>query len=270
MPVPVLQIDAFTDAPFGGNPAAVCLLDAPRDHGWMQRVAAEMNLAETAFLVPRTAGSYDLRWFTPLVEVSLCGHATLASAHALWTTGRVLPEATIAFETLSGTLRAQPSAAGQITIDLPARPVEPAPVPQAIAGALGVTPTWSGTARKGPGGTDYLVRCASERDVATATPDLHVLRALDGGVILTAAADTPGWDVVSRYFVPAFGVDEDPVTGSAHCALATYWCAELGRAAFVARQVSPRGGTVGVRLDGDRVHLTGHAVTVLRGELVDC
>jgi PhzF family phenazine biosynthesis protein len=235
----------------------------------MQRVAAEMNLAETAFLVGRGDGGFDLRWFTPLVEVSLCGHATLASAHALWTTGRVAAETPIAFETLSGTLRARPAPDGGITIDLPARPVEPATLPESFARALGVAPTWCGAARKGPGGTDYLVRCATEPEVVDAKPDFRALSAHEGGIILTAAGRTPGWDVVSRYFVPAFGIDEDPVTGSAHCALATYWAGELGRPAFVARQASPRGGTLGVRLDADRVHLTGQAVMVLRGELID-
>jgi PhzF family phenazine biosynthesis protein len=268
MPLPLFQIDAFTDQPFAGNPAGVCFLDAPRDAAWMQRVAAEMNVAETAFLVSRGDDSFDLRWFTPVVEVSLCGHATLASAHALWSTGRVMPGRAIAFETKSGTLRARPADNG-ITIDLPARPVAAASLPEPIAKALGVSPIWCGAARKGPGGTDYLVRCAGERDVTEARPDFVALRALDGGIILTAQGETPGWDVVSRYFVPAFGIDEDPVTGSAHCALATYWTRELGRPAFVARQVSPRGGTLGVRLEGDRVFLTGRAITVVRGELVD-
>ncbi len=269
MALPLLQIDAFTDTPFAGNPAAVCLLDAPRDAAWMQAVAAEMNLSETAFLVPRDGGRFDLRWFTPAVEVDLCGHATLASAHALWSTRRADPARAIAFETRSGTLHARPADGGAVTIDLPVRPIEPADLPADVKDALGVTVVRTSVARKGPGGVDYLVEAATGDDVRDARPDMRGLARVQGGVILTARASGGAWDVVSRYFVPAFGIDEDPVTGSAHCALAPYWSRALGRDAFVARQVSARGGTLHVRLCGDRVHLTGHAVTVLAGELVE-
>lgn len=271
--LPFLQVDAFTRDPFGGNPAAVVFLDAPRDTGWLQAVAAEMNLSETAFLLRREPERFDLRWFTPAVEVTLCGHATLASAHALWTTGRADPASAIVFDTLSGPLTARPGTArpgrdGTITIDLPVRPVTPAALPADVVAALGVPAIAVHAARKGPGGTDFLVECADEAAVTAAAPDMGPLKRVDGGVILTARASTPGLDFVSRYFVPAFGIDEDPVTGSAHCALAPYWAERLGRRSLTARQVSRRGGSLQVTLDGDRVHLAGHAVTVLSGELL--
>jgi PhzF family phenazine biosynthesis protein len=271
--LPFLQVDAFTQDPFGGNPAAIVFLEGPRNAAWLQAVAAEMNLSETAFLLRRGDGRFDLRWFTPAVEVTLCGHATLASAHALWSTGRAEAGAPIAFETLSGVLTAKPGVArsgedGSITIDLPVRPVTPATLPADVLGALGVPPTAVHAATKGPGGIDYLVECADEAAVTGARPDFGPIKAVDGGVILTARASTHGFDFVSRYFAPAFGIDEDPVTGSAHCALAPYWAERLGRTSLTARQVSKRGGTLHVTLDGDRVRLTGHAVTVLSGELL--
>jgi predicted PhzF superfamily epimerase YddE/YHI9 len=282
--LPFLQVDAFTQDPFGGNPAAIVFLEGPRNAAWLQAVAAEMNLSETAFLLRRADGRFDLRWFTPAVEVTLCGHATLASAHALWTTGRADSGAPIVFETLSGALTAKPATArsgpaagsgsgrtgadGAITIDLPLRPVTPATLPVDVLAALGVQPIAVHAAGKGPGGIDYIVECADEATVTAARPDMGPLKAVDGGVILTARASTRGWDFVSRYFVPAFGIDEDPVTGSAHCALAPYWAERLGRLTLTARQVSKRGGTLELAVDGDRVRLTGHAVTVLSGELL--
>ena len=280
--LPFLQVDAFTQDPFGGNPAAIVFLEGPRNAAWLQAVAAEMNLSETAFLLRRADGRFDLRWFTPAVEVTLCGHATLASAHALWTTGRADAGAPIVFETLSGALTARPATArsgsglgsgrtgtdGAITIDLPLRPVSPATLPVDVLAALGVQPIAVHAAGKGPGGIDYIVECADEATVTAARPDMGPLKGVDGGVILTARASTHGWDFVSRYFVPAFGIDEDPVTGSAHCALAPYWAGRLGRPTLTARQVSKRGGTLEVTVDGDRVRLTGHAVTVLSGELL--
>jgi PhzF family phenazine biosynthesis protein len=267
-PVPLLQVDAFTDVAFAGNPAAVCLLTSAADPPWMQAVAAEMNLSETAFVVPRGDGRFGLRWFTPTSEIPLCGHATLASAHALWETGRVAADRSITFETLSGALIAR-GQAGAVTIDVPAIPAEAAPLPAEVDQAVGVSSVWTGRSRNcGSDKFDYVIECPSEGDVREAAPDFSALRRLPGGVILTAKAETRGIDIVSRYFVPSFGIDEDPVTGSAHCVLATYWAAKLGRKELVARQISPRGGTLGVRLDGDRVHLTGRAVTVLRGELL--
>jgi PhzF family phenazine biosynthesis protein len=267
MPLPLLQIDAFTDTPFRGNPAAVCVLDTPREAAWMQRVAAEMNLAETAFLVPAAPARYGLRWFTPVTEVALCGHATLASAYALWSTGRVPAADAITFDTLSGALVARPGD-GVITIDLPARHAVAAAVPEDVIRAVGVTPVWTGHVGKGPSNVDYVLECASEAEVRAARPSFAALGAIACGVIVTAPSATAAADVASRYFAPYYGIDEDPVTGSAHCVIATHWARKLGRSAFVARQVSAREGVLQVRLDGDRVHLTGAAVTVLQGELV--
>jgi PhzF family phenazine biosynthesis protein len=267
MPVPILQVDAFTDAPFAGNPAAVCLLPAARDEIWMQRVAAEMNLAETAFLVPRppsppAAGGFDLRWFTPATEVDLCGHATLASAHALWESGELPPHETASFHTKSGVLTARRDGEW-IELDFPATVAAPVPAPDGIADALGVRPIEVGKSR-----FDYLVEVGTEAEVRDAAPDFLRLRRLPvRGVIVTSRAATPGVDFVSRFFAPGAGIDEDPVTGSAHCALAPHWSRKLGRTSFVARQLSARGGTLRIRLDGDRVKLAGQAVTVLRGTL---
>jgi len=265
---PLLQVDAFSRDPFGGNPAAVVVLESPRPAAWLQAVAAEMNLSETAFLLRREDGRFDLRWFTPAVEVTLCGHATLASAYALWSTGRAATDAPIRFETLSGTLTASPEPDGSITLDFPVRPVAGGTLPEGVLAALGVEPIAVHTARKGPGGTDYIVEVADEATVVNATPDFGPLKAIDGGVILTAKATTTGWDFVSRYFAPFFGIDEDPVTGSAHCALTPYWAERLAKTTMTARQVSRRGGTLKVTLKGERVLLAGHAVTVLSGDLV--
>jgi PhzF family phenazine biosynthesis protein len=268
MPVPLFQIDAFTSRPFAGNPAAVCVLPEPRDERWMQQVAAEMNLAETAFLVPRSNGggevSFDLRWFTPTVEVDLCGHATLASAHALWQETRTLPPGDIArFHTKSGLLTATRDG-DWIELNFPATPAEPADAPDALLTGLGVaSPRFVGRSR-----FDYLVELENEDAVRALAPDLAMLRTLPGrGVIATSASASRGRDFVSRFFAPAAGVDEDPVTGSAHCCLMPYWSAKLGRTELVGEQISARGGVVKLRLDGDRVRLAGQAVTVLRGQL---
>ncbi len=271
MPVPLIQIDAFTSKAFGGNPAAVCLLDAPADPQWMQQVAAEMNLAETAFVVPdEPAGRFGLRWFTPEVEVALCGHATLASAHALWETGRVPASSTIAFETLSGTLQAQQDG-GRIAIELPVRPVSPCAAPPSLIEALGATPrVVAATAAEGGTATahgNFLLEFANDAMVRGLQPRFHLLRDVPGGVIVTARGSRP-YDFVSRFFAAPYGINEDPVTGSAHCSLAPYWAQRLGTTTFLAWQASARGGELHVRLEGDRVHLAGHAVTVLRGELV--
>jgi PhzF family phenazine biosynthesis protein len=261
MTVPLFQVDAFTDRAFAGNPAAVCLLDAPADPAWMQAVAAEMNLSETAFLHREGAG-YALRWFTPVAEVALCGHATLAGAHALWESGRAEPGAAIGFATLSGTLTA--AREGEwVVMDFPATPPEPAEAPAGLAEALGVAPRWAGRSR-----FDWLVEAASPEHVAGARPDMARLAAIEGrGVILTAAGGREGADVTSRYFAPAYGIPEDPVTGSAHCALGPLWAARLGRDRLVCHQASARGGTVLVEVRGDRVLLSGRAVTVLEGRL---
>ncbi len=258
----ITQVDAFTDTPFAGNPAAVCLLQAPRDEGWMQSVAREMNLSETAFLV-RTADGYDLRWFTPSVEVALCGHATLASAHVLWEDGHLPSARQARFHTKSGLLTGD-RAGEWIELDFPAKREEPAPAPAGLAEALGVTPKYVGKNQ-----FDYLVEVDGEVTVRRLTPNHAMLATLPvRGVIVTSRADSAGYDFVSRFFAPGSGVPEDPVTGSAHCALGPYWQSRLGKSDFVAYQASPRGGVVRVRVAGDRVKLGGQAVTVLRGELL--
>jgi len=258
----ITQVDAFTDTPFAGNPAAVCLLPAPRDEGWMQKVAREMNLSETAFLVPQADG-YALRWFTPAVEVALCGHATLASAHVLWEDGHLPPGRQARFHTESGLLTGD-RAGEWIELDFPAKREEPAPAPAGLAEALGAAPKYIGRNQ-----FDYLVEVDGEATVRGLKPDQGALAALPvRGVIVTARADSPGYDFVSRFFAPGSGVPEDPVTGSAHCALGPFWQSRLGKRELVAYQASPRGGVVRVRVAGERVMLGGKAVTVLRGELL--
>lgn len=264
MSIPLFQIDAFADGPFTGNPAAVCLLDAPADPSWMQSVAAEMNLAETAFLVPADPG-YHLRWFTPEVEVDLCGHATLASAHALYETGRLASDAAAHFQTASGLLTVTRAQDGAMTMDFPATPPREAPAPDRFADIFGTEPVWTGRSR-----FDLFAAVTDEAAVRGLNPDHAAVAALGmRGIIVTAKAD-PGrpYDFVSRFFAPGSGVPEDPVTGSAHCALAPYWADKLGQDGLTGYQASKRGGTVAVRVRGDRVELTGQAVTVLRGEWV--
>jgi PhzF family phenazine biosynthesis protein len=261
MAIPLFQVDAFTDKPFAGNPAAVCLLPEARDEAWMQALAGEMNLSETAFLVARPDG-FDLRWFTPTVEVDLCGHATLASAHTLWEQGVLAADLPAQFHSKSGLLSAQRSGAW-IELDFPADPVEPVdPVPD-ILRSLGVQPRFFGRGQIG-----YLLELDSEAQVRGLTPDFGLLGAACAtGMIVTAAAQTAPYDFVSRFFGPALGIDEDPVTGSAHCTLAAHWQKRLGKSEFLAYQASARGGVVRVRHAGDRVHLGGQAVTVLHGTL---
>jgi PhzF family phenazine biosynthesis protein len=228
----------------------------------MQQVAREMNLAETAFLVRRSDG-YDLRWFTPTVEVDLCGHATLASAHVLWEEERLAATETARFHTRSGLLTAS-RREGLIWLDFPATPAEPAPPPERLAETLGTVPRWIGRSR-----FDWLVELESAAEVRVLDPDLLRLARLGArGVIATALADDGRHDFVSRFFAPAAGVPEDPVTGSAHCALAPFWAGRLGRTELAGYQASARGGTVMTRLTGDRVLLGGSAVTVLRGEML--
>jgi len=258
----LLQIDAFADAPFTGNPAAVCLLgDAHRDDVWMQNLAAEMNLSETAF-VRRQDGDWSLRWFTPTIEVALCGHATLASAQALLEEELLAPGGTAAFHTKSGLLTAR-HAGELIELDFPAKVAEPSDPPEGLIEALGAQPV--SIARNE---FDYLVEMANEGVVRDLKPDYAMLRRIPvRGVIVTSRASTKGFDFVSRFFAPGAGIDEDPVTGSAHCALAPYWAPRLRKEDFVAYQASPRGGVLRVTLVGDRVRLAGRAITVFRGEL---
>lgn len=257
----IFQADAFTDKPFAGNPAAVCILSEPRDEQWMQNVAREMNLSETAFLRKQNDG-FGLRWFTPIVEVELCGHATLASAHILWETGLLKPHQQARFQTLSGLLTAEKKGE-EIELNFPATPEEPADAPAGLSEALGVTFKYVGRSR-----FDYLLEVDSEEVVRTVKPDFRLLKALSiRGVILTGIGTSSGYDFVSRFFAPGAGIDEDPVTGSAHCCLGPHWSRQLGKDELVAYQASQRGGVVGVRVAGDRVYLRGRAVTLFRGEL---
>ncbi len=263
MALTITQVDAFASEPFTGNPAAVCLLPDPADTAWMQRVAREMNLSETAFLVRRDDGGFDLRWFTPTLEVDLCGHATLASAHVLWESGHLATDAPAVFHTLSGQLSAV-FRDGWIAMDFPAEPDSPVQTPPGLAEALGVQPIYVGRNR-----LDYLVRVDTETTLRHLAPDVRRLGAFEArGIIVTARADTDGFDFVSRFFAPRTGIDEDPVTGSTHCCLGPYWQRELGRDALTAWQASARGGLVKVTVRGERVTLSGRALTVLRGELL--
>ena len=258
----IFQVDAFTSTPFRGNPAAVCVLSAPADEQWMQSVAAEMNLSETAFLHREGAG-YRLRWFTPAVEVDLCGHATLASAHVLWEEGLLPRDEQARFASKSGTLTADLHG-GLIELDFPAGPTTAARAPAELAEGLAVKLDFVGTTP-----FDYLVEVGSEDVVRALRPDMTLLGRIDTrGIIVTARSGTAPYDFVSRFFGPQSGVPEDPVTGSAHCALGPYWRARLGKDTFLAHQASARGGDVRVRVAGDRVKLGGQAVTVMRGELV--
>ena len=259
----IFQIDAFTDKPFRGNPAAVCILTRHREDAWMQNVAQEMNLSETAFLEEEENG-YKLRWFTPAVEVDLCGHATLASAHALWEDGYIDAEQQIRFYTKSGLLTAERNGVW-IEMNFPAEPETMAPAPKDLSRALGVGFDYVGKNR-----FDYLVEINSEATLRRMDPDFTLLSTMQmRGVIVTSPSASKEYDFVSRFFAPHVGVNEDPVTGSAHCCLAPHWADRLGRNELLGYQASSRGGFVRVRVDKDRVHLGGQAVTVLRGKLSD-
>ena len=258
----IVQVDAFTDTPFRGNPAAICVLPAPRDEHWMQDVAREMNLSETAFLQAQPDG-WSLRWFTPTVEVALCGHATLASAHVLWEDGHLARDRQARFHTKSGLLTAD-RRGDWIELDFPAKSEGPAPAPPGLAEALGVAPKYVGRNQ-----LDYLVEVDSEATVRGLTPDFTALAKLPvRGVIVTSRAASGEYDFVSRFFAPGSGIAEDPVTGSSHFALGPFWGARLGKSELLAYQASARGGVVRVRVVGDRVKLGGQAVTVMRGDLV--
>jgi len=259
-------VDAFTATPFAGNPAAVCLLPGPVDEGWMRLVAREMNLAETAFLHP-VADGFSLRWLTPTTEVKLCGHATLASSFVLWETGVLAADAAARFHTASGLLtctRSRRPDGDWIAMDFPARPCAPCQPPAGLAAALGCEIDWCGA-----NGMDYLVAVRDEATLRGLRPTMSLLAALPvRGVIVTCAAAEARFDFVSRFFAPAAGVPEDPVTGSAHCALGPWWQERLGRDEFTALQASERGGVVEVGVRGDRVILSGQAVMASRVELL--
>ncbi len=257
MKIPLWQVDAFTSRVFAGNPAAVCLLDAWPDDELLQAVAAENNLSETAFLVPR-GGGFELRWFTPTVEVALCGHATLASAHVLFACRR-WPSDEVAFTTRQSGVLTVRRRGGLMEMDFPSRPPVPAAPNDALARALGVAPEAVYDSAE-----DALVLLGSEAAVRACRPDFAALERVDRrGVIVTARGDEA--DFVSRFFCPRVGIDEDPVTGSAHCVLIPYWAGMLGKERMRALQVSRRGGEIFCEATGDRVRISGRAALYLEG-----
>jgi PhzF family phenazine biosynthesis protein len=261
MTLTIYHVDAFTDSIFSGNPAAVCILPEPREDAWMQKLAQELNLSETAFLQKRGDG-YNLRWFTPLVEVDLCGHATLASAHILWEEGLLRTNEVARFHTRSGLLKAERSGEW-IELDFPALPDRKMPIPKGMAKALGVRPKYLGRSR-----FDYIAEVESENQIANIKPNFTLLSALPiRGLIVTARASTAPYDFVSRFFAPRAGINEDPVTGSSHSVLGPFWKAKLGKSELLAYQASKRGGVLRIRVGDRRVFIGGRAVTVFRAEL---
>lgn len=277
MTIPLTQVDAFTDVPYGGNPAAVCALPAARPDAWMQQVAQEMNLSETAFFYPEADG-YRLRWFTPTVEVDLCGHATLATCHVLWSEGHLTSDQPATFYTRSGVLTAR-CLGDWIELNFPANLSQAIALPDGLAAALGATPTAVSQNSLG-----YLVELESAEVVRYLKPDFAALKQFPvHGITVTSRGEAP-YDFISRFFAPNLGIDEDPVTGAAHCCLGPYWCKQLGKSTFLAYQASARGGVVKVQNEGDsgtdtrsesvperfanRVRLSGQAVTVFKGELL--
>lgn len=258
----IYHVDAFTAEAFGGNPAAVCLLEYPKVDSWMQDVAAEMCLSETVFLI-RQGDGYNLRWFTPKMEVDLCGHATLAAAYVLFYSGGARRDAVIRFYTKSGPLEAVWNN-DRIELDFPATPDSEVSAPEGLLAALGVEARYVGKTV-----FDYIVEVGSEDTVRNMTPDFSALcRVPARGTIVTSRTTSGEFDFISRFFCPILGIKEDPVTGSAHCCLGPYWAKKLCREEFVAYQASERGGIIRVRIDGDRVYLSGQAVIVHKGELL--
>jgi PhzF family phenazine biosynthesis protein len=258
----IFQVDAFTDRPFGGNPAGVCVLSEPADERWMQLVATEMNLSETAFLVKQN-DTFQLRWFTPAVEVELCGHATLASAHILWEQGVLAPDSPACFHTRSGQLSAVRKDAW-IEMDFPAEPETQADFPSDIFKAFGADARYVGKNR-----FDFLLEFDSAEIVRKMAPNFSLLSDVSGrGFIVTSPSDMDQYDFISRFFAPAAGVNEDPVTGSAHCCLGPYWAKKLGKNELIGYQASKRGGVVKVRVGNERVYLCGQAITVMRATLL--
>jgi len=262
MKIPIFQVDAFSEKPFSGNPAAVCLLGEEKDDNWLLSMAAEMNLSETAYLWKLKNG-YQLRWFTPTTEVDLCGHATLASAHILWETGRLGIDNLAEFSTLSGVLRAERKG-DWMELNFPAEPEQFANIPPELSQALKILPEYYGKNRM-----DGLVLLKSEEEVLNLQPDFETLSKIEvRGIIATAPSSSKDFDFVSRFFAPRFGIEEDPVTGSAHCCLGPFWGKRLQKKELIARQLSSRGGIVRMTLEENRVVLAGKAVTVFNGELV--
>lgn len=262
MKLPIFTVDAFTNEPFKGNPAAVCLLKEEIPTSLMQSIAFELNLAETAFVLKeKDSDTYSLRWMTPVSEVDLCGHATLATSHILWQEGICKKSEAIHYNTRSGLLKADYHE-GEIGLDFPAIPQKKIDYPPELIDAIGgVQPKYVGMTK-----WNYIIELGSESDIINLKPDFNVMLKLPGwGTIITAAADMPGYDFISRFFAPEKGIQEDPVTGSAHCALAPYWQGRLGKNTFKAYQASERGGTLDIVIEGDRVYLTGEGVTVISG-----
>ena len=265
MKAKIFQVDAFTDRPFRGNPAGVCLLENARSDSWMQDIAVEMNVSETAFLLEIQEG-FSLRWFTPKTEVSLCGHATLASAHVLWEEQILKPQEEAIFDTKSGKLVARKKG-GWIEMDFPSGSVRAADAPKSLTKALNITPSHISRCVHSDG-LLYLIEVESEDRVKNLDPDFNMLRSEDArAIIVTSIAKSGDYDFVSRFFAPAVGITEDPVTGSAHCYLAPYWADKLQKKELVGYQASRRSGVVHCRLSGDRVFLKGKAITILKGEL---
>lgn len=264
MSVQFFQVDAFTIQPFKGNPAAVCLLNEPKEDEWLQQVAREMNVSETAFLIKREEG-YSLRWFTPVAEVDLCGHATLASAHTLWENGFLNEEKEARFITKSGLLTAKQTSNNWIELNFPAEPVMETVAPPGLLEGLGL-----GEVKfVGKNRMDYLVEAETEEEVKSLRPNWTLLEELGGrGIIVTSQSLGNSYDFISRAFFPAIGINEDPVTGSAHCGLGPYWETQLNKSNFYAYQASQRGGNLKVHVRDDRVLLSGQAVTVMKGDVI--
>ncbi len=257
----IFQVDAFTNKPFAGNPAGVCVMDDAAPLKWMKDIAAEMNLSETAFLYPDKSG-YNLRWFTPEVEVDLCGHATLASAHILWEQGFLDRTQTGVINTLSGKLTAE-WVDGWIKLDFPSQPPRAVEAPNGLKEIIGAAPVYTGK-----NDNNYLIEVESEETVRNVKPDMNgLLEKMNGRVIVTGRSESDEYDFVSRFFAPGMGINEDPVTGSAHCCLGPYWKDRLGKCELMAYQASSRGGELKVHMAGDRVHLFGQAVTVFEADL---
>lgn len=263
MGLTIFQVDAFTNVPFAGNPAAVCVLSEPADDAWMQKIAREMNLSETAFLVERLDG-FSLRWFTPTTEVDLCGHATLASAHVLWTEGYLSFDQEVQFHTRSGVLTANREA-DWVVMNFPADRSRDIKIRPELIKALNAP-----ICEVYEGSVGYIVEVDSEEIVRNIQPNIEILKTLPakGLIVTSAAANGTEYDFVSRFFAPALGILEDPVTGSAHCALAPFWRDRLNKTEFLAYQASARGGILKVRCEGDRVVLGGQAVTVMKSEVL--
>ncbi len=257
----IFHVDTFTEKIFSGNPAGVCILTSPGDDIWMQNLAMEMNLSETAFLEKKGDG-YNLRWFTPRCEVDLCGHATLASAHCLWEEGYIDEKSEARFHTRSGLLTAR-KADGRIELNFPREEEMASTPPLDLINGIGVKILYTGKNRM-----DYIIEVESENSVREMVPDFDILKKVDTrGIIVTASSKSREYDFVSRFFCPKLGINEDPVTGSAHCCLGPYWQKKLNKDSFTALQVSARGGVVRVRVAGERVYLGGSAVTLFAADL---